>query len=587
VPGRFRAFTQPSDRPGSLGRLAHYEILEVLGQGGFGIVFRAFDVRLHRQVAIKLLGTSVGQAAARRRFLREARAAAAVRNDHVAAVYAVEERPAPYLVMEYVDGPTLQQRIDREGRLEPAEVLRLGEEIAAGLAAAHSRGVIHCDVKPGNVLLLHGRCAKIVDFGLARSQGHTDSPDSSLCSGTPLFMAPEQAQDDPLDPRTDLFSLGSVLYLACTGRLPFTGPSGLAVLQRVCEAAPTPIPQIAPDVPAWLCGVIGRLHARSPAGRFGSAQEVAELFARARAHLLRHGTLTGLPPVAAGPDRPVPPARHRGLKAPLALGLALALAVAAGVWAVISNRGKPQDEPAGLPAVVAPRDAWFERVSLMPAERQVEEVAARMRELNPGFDGAMRHEIEGGVVTGVDLSDKDVESLAPLRALTGLRRLNCNRTKAADLSPLKGLPLQRLECEGTPVTDLSPLKGMPLTFLNVAFTEVADLSPLAGMPMYDLNVSSMKKLTDLSPLKGMPLGRLWLDKSPVRDLLPLRGSPITHLTCEGTEVKDLSPVAGLPLVYFRCDFVAERDAILLRSIPTLKSINDVPTNEFLMSKGEK
>ena len=144
----------PSDWPGSLGRIGHYEVLEFLGTGGFSIVLRALDTNLHRMVAVKLLAPHLAAAASsRQRFLREARSAAAVRHENVVQVYAVEEQPLPYLVMEFVPGETLQQRLDRTGRLPVADVVEIGRQIAEGLAAAHATGLIHRDVKPANVFL--------------------------------------------------------------------------------------------------------------------------------------------------------------------------------------------------------------------------------------------------------------------------------------------------------------------------------------------------------------------------------------------------------------------------------------------------
>src|SRR5213080_4222763 len=166
-------FLQPAARPDSLGRLGHYEILEVLGCGGFGIVFRAFDEVLQRVVAIKVLAPQMAATSpARKRFLREARSSAQVRHENVVQVYAVEEQPLPYLVMEFIPGETLQQRLDRTGPLDVPEVLRIGRQIAEGLAAAHVQGLIHRDIKPANILLTgdgpHLR-VKITDFGLARA----------------------------------------------------------------------------------------------------------------------------------------------------------------------------------------------------------------------------------------------------------------------------------------------------------------------------------------------------------------------------------------------------------------------------------
>src|SRR4029077_11179695 len=147
-------FLAPPRRPDSLGRIGHYEVLEVLGRGGFGIVFRAFDDALQRVVAVKVLAPQMAATSpARKRFLREARASAQVRHENVVQVYAVEEKPLPYLVMEFIPGETLQQRLDRVGPLEVPELLSIGRQIAEGLAAAHATGLIHRDIKPGNVII--------------------------------------------------------------------------------------------------------------------------------------------------------------------------------------------------------------------------------------------------------------------------------------------------------------------------------------------------------------------------------------------------------------------------------------------------
>lgn len=271
-------FLEPARRPEGLGRLLHYEVLEVLGQGGFGVVLRAFDEKLHRIVAIKVLAPHPAvNDVARQRFLREARAAAAVRHDNVVGIHGVDEEPIPHLVMEFIAGPTLQQKLDREAPFPIREILRIGLQIAEGLAAAHERGLIHRDVKPANILLEAGSLrVKISDFGLARAVDDASLTQSGVIAGTPAFMSPEQAQGQHVDQRSDLFSLGSVLYTLATGRQPFRAESALAVLRRVCEDTPLSIREINPEVPASLAVLIRRLHAKLPEQRFRSAEELAE-----------------------------------------------------------------------------------------------------------------------------------------------------------------------------------------------------------------------------------------------------------------------------------------------------------------------
>jgi uncharacterized protein (TIGR03067 family) len=280
-------FLTPSARPDSLGRIGHYEVLQVLGQGGFGIVFRAFDDVLHRVVAVKVLSPQMAATSpARKRFLREARSSAQVRHENVVQVYEVGETPLPYIAMEFIPGETLQQRLNRTGPVEVAEVLRIGRQVAEGLAAAHATDLIHRDIKPGNILLEGGAGrVKITDFGLARAADDASISQSGIIAGTPMYMAPEQALGAKLDQRADLFSLGSVLYQMAAGRPPFRANSTVAVLKRVAEDTPRDIRELVPEVPQWLCDIIAKLHAKNPDERYQSAREVADVLADCEAQL--------------------------------------------------------------------------------------------------------------------------------------------------------------------------------------------------------------------------------------------------------------------------------------------------------------
>ncbi len=288
-------FLASSDKPGSLGRLGHYEVLEIIGRGGMGIVLRAFDGKLHRVVAIKVMAAQLAtNATARKRFTREAQAAAAVTHDHIVTIHAVEEANGlPYLVMQYVSGLTLQQRLDRSGPLELREIVRIGMQTAAGLAAAHAHGLIHRDIKPANILLENSiERVKITDFGLARAAADASLTQSWVVAGTPHYMSPEQARGEVVDQRTDLFSLGSLLYAMCMGRPPFRADSIMAVLKRVCEEMPSGIREANAEIPDWLVAVVNKLLAKAPADRFQSAAEVAELLKDHLAHL-QHPSVVG------------------------------------------------------------------------------------------------------------------------------------------------------------------------------------------------------------------------------------------------------------------------------------------------------
>ncbi len=227
-------FLGPTDRPGMIGRFGRYDVAGVIGRGGMGIVLKALDPCLQRTVAVKVLDPLLARnELARQRFCREARAAAAVTHENVVAVHEVDidkEKDLPYIVMQYVAGVTLQDRLDRGDRLPLREVIRIGQQTAAGLAAAHAQGLVHRDIKPGNILLeTNGERGhsgpwlrvKLTDFGLARAAEDAKLTQTGFVAGTPLYMAPEQAREEPVDGRTDLFSLGGVLYALCTGRPPF------------------------------------------------------------------------------------------------------------------------------------------------------------------------------------------------------------------------------------------------------------------------------------------------------------------------------------------------------------------------------
>ncbi|QDV67541.1 Serine/threonine-protein kinase PknB [Rosistilla carotiformis] len=270
----------PAKNADSLGRLSHYELLEIVGRGGFGTVFRAFDEKLERVVAIKIIAIDMAVVpAARKRFLRETQNAAAIRHENVVAIHAVEEDPVPYLVMEYISGVTLQQRIEQQGPMELADVLKFGKQIADGLAAAHAEQLVHRDVKPSNILLESGPSGrvKLTDFGLARAIDDASITRSGMIAGTPMYMAPEQAFGKKLDHRADLFCLGSVLYKMLAGCPPFRAPTMLAVMKRVADDTPQPLDQIVPGTPSWMQAIVERLHAKNPDDRFATATEVSEL----------------------------------------------------------------------------------------------------------------------------------------------------------------------------------------------------------------------------------------------------------------------------------------------------------------------
>ena len=615
-------FLAPSQKPGSLGRLGHYEALEVVGRGGMGTVFRAFDTKLQRIVALKALAPQLAtSSAARQRFVREARAVAAVTHDHVIAIHAVEDAgPVPYLVMQFIEGPTLQKRLERTGQLPLKEILRIGLQIAEGLAAAHRHGLVHRDVKPANILLENGvERVKITDFGLARAGDDASLSHSGVVAGTPMYMSPEQAQGEPVDFRSDLFSLGSVLYVMCTGRPPFRAPGAMAVLKRVCEETPRPIPEINPELPPWLQELVARLHAKAPADRFASAREVADLLARHLAEL-QHGT----PPakLPAEDSALVRPRRSRRLWViaaafPLALLAGLGLSETAGITNIrgtilrlFSSERTPvvEGEEPDLRALLNGEQlvitgAGVREIPLKPGYelKETKEGKRIRQELVIATKNGDLYPLKGMPITRLNCQNSKVSDLSPLKG-TPLHSLNCSFTDVSDLTPLKGLPLQQLFCACPLVSDLSPLWETRLNTLDISRSKVSDLSPLKGMPLRELDLFEAKQVTDLSPLQGMPLeylnlghlavtdlsplkdmtalNILILDNTPVTELSMLKGLPLKSLRIQYTKVSDLAPLKGMPLKQIWLTLPSGPDTEVLRSLKGLEQINDKPAAEF-------
>ncbi len=284
------AILAPAQAPDELGRLGGYRILKRLGAGGMGVVFLAEDVALRRLVALKVMRpTLANHASARKRFLREARAVAAVEHENIVAVHQVgEERGVPYLAMPLLRGASLEERLRSGGALPLAEVLRLGKQIALGLSAAHKCGLVHRDVKPGNIWVEpddSGR-AKLLDFGLARelvpSRAATDDEpltEVGTIIGTPAYLAPEQARGLSVDGRADLFSLGCVLYRMCTGRQPFVGDDPVALIVAIATETPPSPASVDPSIPQALSELIMQLLAKDPKKRPFTATDVARRLA--------------------------------------------------------------------------------------------------------------------------------------------------------------------------------------------------------------------------------------------------------------------------------------------------------------------
>lgn len=277
-------FLKPSEDPAYIGRLNHFEISRIIGRGGMGIVLESFDTHLQRTVAIKVLTPEYSKnEIARKRFCREGRAAAAIAHEHVVAMHQVareDEGEIAYLVMQFIEGDTLEKRLRDSDSMTPQVAARFGMQIAAGLSAAHQRDMVHRDIKPANILIEQGtERIKLTDFGLARASDDVRLTKTGMVTGTPLYMSPEQATGKAADERSDLFSLGAVLYEMLTGSSPFEAPSIVGVMKRIMDETPTSPAKLNAQIPVPLSELTMALLDKNPQRRPESAALVAETLA--------------------------------------------------------------------------------------------------------------------------------------------------------------------------------------------------------------------------------------------------------------------------------------------------------------------
>ncbi len=261
--------------------VSHYRILEKLGEGGMGIVYKAQDLKLERLVALKFLPIqALPSAEETARFHQEAKAISSLNHPHIAAIHDIDEADGQkFLVLEYIPGSTLKSRLKdlrNYGRDFPlAEALKYGVQVAEGLAHAHRHGIVHRDVKTDNIMLTEEGDAKITDFGLAKLRGTSPLTQTGSTLGTVAYMSPEQIRGEEVDFRSDLFSFGCVLYELVTGRLPFQGEHEAAITYSIVNTDPPPAGSVRPGIPPSLEAVIRRCLEKKKESRFQSAEEVA------------------------------------------------------------------------------------------------------------------------------------------------------------------------------------------------------------------------------------------------------------------------------------------------------------------------
>src|SRR5262245_30938900 len=325
--------------------ISHYRILEKLGAGGMGVVYKAHDLRLERAVALKFLPDDLSHnPQALERFRREALATSALNHANICTVHDIGEQDGrPFLAMEFVDGETLRQHIGGKP-LAIEEILNLGIQIADALDAAHSQGIIHRDIKPGNIFVTKRGQAKVLDFVWAKLIGRgtavTDATEVSraseervlivgIISGTPSYMSPEQIRGDDLDVRADVFSLGLLLYEMATGKKAFGGSTGGVIIEAILSRSPAPVLGINPELPIELEAIINKAIQKDKEKRYQSAAEV-----RADLQVLRRGFESGHTATqllaTAGMQQPSLTKRNKWLVPAISAGVVVA--IAGGGW---------------------------------------------------------------------------------------------------------------------------------------------------------------------------------------------------------------------------------------------------------------
>ena len=448
-------------------RLGDFEILEILGRGGMGVVYKARQASLDRHVAIKVLPRELSQDASfATRFDREARAAAAVSHPHIISIYAVgEDRGYHYIAMELVEGDSLAQVLRRDGPLASDRALALMKQVAAALEAAHTCGVLHRDIKPGNILLTPKGDAKVADFGLAkRTAVDVSVTVTGAALGTPLYLPPEVASGQEAGTRSDLYSLGAAFYHLLAGQPPFQGSSATELAVKHTSAKAPLLSKLAPDAPPALCRVIHRLLRKSAGERYASAAELLDALGRVEARL---GTATfdttGTHAHTTVADRRQARQQRRRWGVVLGIAAIAALVVAAGLFLALRGKAKPQPATRSIPPPTTTEKAPApepEPPKLDPAERNAYVVLRNARILARKRDWARARQCLDRLDAKYSKTDHYAEHRAEIDALRA--RINAVLKPKPEPAPEpKPAPEPEAEPEPKPAPPAKPQPEPP------------------------------------------------------------------------------------------------------------------------------
>ncbi|MEO1527108.1 MAG: protein kinase [Planctomycetota bacterium] len=552
--------------------LGHYELEEHIGTGGMGAVYRATDVRLRRQVAVKVLHTpDLRPNEFRQRLLREAQSAAAIEHPNVATVLDVGEVDGlPFLVMPLLRGESMRSRLDRVGALPTADVLRIGQEVAEGLQAAHDAGLVHRDLKPENIWLEDTTDrVKILDFGLARSVEEDSAlTQEGVVVGTPLYMAPEQALGGKVDARTDLFGLGGVLYRAATGKPAFIGKNALHTTVTVVTADPVAANVTKPEVPSALSDVIDRLLRKDPDQRFQSAGELADAFSK----------------LVIQPQRQ----RVSGFT-PARLLLAVAACVVMfGITIIVKNKDGSEtriEVPDTAESVVIDDNGMRKNIKLSGGKdlKSDHDIAAWI--IDNGGSVSVRSGGLGNPRAVKDKSKLPANTELVVAQLSGDSGFTSESLKQLqNLEHLETLVLTKVELDGRGLkwlADLPKLRELRLQYMQLSEPAAGSLSSLPNLQTLFLfrsgiEVAGMKHLGAIETLESLVLNGNYLDAHlGALGIVP----ELTSLSIEATAITDVGIQAAIEkldlesLSLRSCLLLTDESMRAVGTCKTLKQLN--------------
>ena len=517
-------------------RVQQYQFTEKLGAGGMGEIYKATDTRLSRTVAIKVLPSArSGDPDRRRRFLQEAQAASGLNHPSIITIHdVISEGDTEFMVMEYVQGKTLNDLIPKGGLRVPL-VIKYALQMADALSTAHAAGIVHRDLKPANVMVTESGLVKILDFGLAKltDQGPIPDDDSTrtIASAAPLtvegsilgtvsYMSPEQAQGKKVDTRSDIFSFGAVLYEMATGRRAFEGESSLSTLSSILRDEPKPMLEVAPDVPQALEVVFLRCLRKNPDDRWQSMKEVQAALSGLKREsdsgsLYTSRMVAPPPPPSVQQSRaPLPPASTIGAppgKVMLGIGALAVLLIAGGVVYVVKRQAaqKAADAAAAAAAAqsVTPPPAPVETAAPPPPETALtnDSVAEMVKEKVPG--DLILSQIRAAEKTNFDLSTNEIIRLSKL-GVTPLVIEQMRNPKHAPLAPPNAAtptPQSAKKVTPPPAPAAAPVATLPAPVVAPTPVPIAT-SPAATLPApTPAPVAAAPKMINVSVPDGIPL----------------------------------------------------------------------------------